>query len=225
MDDVRFAGGRTARLYYTCAKPYKSAGADRAGDQAKAANELASYRAGCQQKFDLSRGPERNPRYLYLYVKSGIENQTDMMLSNKVHVSVSVKNAPGHADVIVFPPPGGCGPNLFRTFPPVALKQTAQEYSDDRVYPDQDFLTVEPHKFEILRIPFECQSPGIYTIRLLIRYQDVYQSISDTSTATAPTAVCPQSFTLWPLTFVKEGFQFGVVKNFVWNGTSYQEGE
>jgi hypothetical protein len=168
---------------------------------------------------------------LTLYVQLGSTVDSTLRLSNRVRASISANNVAQHVDVVSFPPPVGCGGGNFRTFSASDLARNASTYGVDPTYGENDFLTLAAREIEIFRFPFECRSPGTYAVQLLTRYEVANTGVADTVAMAAPvTAVCPQSFTYWPLIYANYdimsnsgNLQFGPNKDYIWQDSGYVE--
>jgi hypothetical protein len=177
-------------------------------------------------------------RRLYMTITGTGTGKVNIHLLSHANIIVTRQELPAHVDVAtvrstnILDAKSGCGSGTNRTSPPTALTDEFVQYSDERKYTDDPFLTLDSESSEVLVFPFECQSPGIYTLQIALPYRDNFRAVSDTYVSgDRPTIVCPSSFTFWPITYVrgdsdsnKPSVQLGIPKQYYWNGKRYQEG-
>lgn len=175
---------------------------------------------------------------LYMNVRGVASGKVDIHLFNLVSVSVTTQPSSQHIDLVTFSTPGngdcrsGGGGANNRIFPPTDLTQQAQQYTDEKKYTGYDFFTLSSEGSEVLAFPFECRSPGIYTIQIALRYRDNISSKSEVYMSPEPaTVVCPSSFTYWPITYLRAigsqkppTIQVGTPQPYHWDGTHYAQG-
>jgi hypothetical protein len=175
---------------------------------------------------------------LYMNVRGVASGKVDIHVFNLASVTVSTQSSAQHADIVTFRSPGnfdcisGGGGAANRVFPPTSLTQQAQQYSDDKKYSKFDFFTLSTETSEVLAFPFECRSPGVYTIQIALRYRDNISATSGVHTNEQPaTITCPASFTYWPITYIRAAsgvdpptVEIGTPQPFHWDGTGYAQG-
>jgi hypothetical protein len=219
-----------------------------AQDPDKARQQLAQAIAEEQIDTWLVAGPDvealasdnqaGDPRKFYMTMSGTGEGKVNIHLFNTASVIVTTQKSAEHIDVATFTSmnildrPSGCGGGTNREFPLTDLTQDSKQYTRERVYSNHPFLMLSSEASEVLMFPFECRSPGIYTIQIAFAYRDNIASTSNTYLSSElPTIVCPSSFTYWSVMYLpdksgsnKPDVQLGVSKQYFWNGARYQEG-
>jgi hypothetical protein len=178
------------------------------------------------------------PRNLYMTMSGTGSGKVNIHLFSPVDVVVTSQEIPAHVDVATFrstnilDPKSGCGGGTNRTFLPTELTSKLRHYVEERDYTELTFLTLNSESSEVLVFPFQCRSPGAYTIQIALRYRDNVRATSATyASSERPTIVCPSSFTFWPITYARDdpgsnkpSVQLGIPKQYYWDGMQYQEG-
>jgi hypothetical protein len=186
----------------------------------------------------ISGAQQSQPRKLYMTISGTGSGKVDIHLFSQADVTVTPQELPAHVDVAtiratnILDIPAGCGGGTNRTFLPTELTSELRQYIEERTYTDYPFLTLSSESSEVLAFPFQCRSPGAYTIQIALRYRDNVRATSATYAGSErPTIVCPSSFTFWPVTYArgdpgsnKPSVQLGIPKQYYWDGMRYQEG-
>jgi hypothetical protein len=186
----------------------------------------------------ISGDPQGEPRKLYMRISGTGSGKVDIHLFSHANVTVTPQELPAHVDVATIKPmnildlPSGCGGGSNRTFLPTELTSELRQYTHERKYTDDPFLTLNSESTEVFVFPLECRSPGAYTIQITLRYRDNIRATSATYVSSElATIVCPSSFTFWPITYArgdpgsnKPSVQLGIPKQYYWDGMRYQEG-
>lgn len=186
----------------------------------------------------ISGTQQSQPRKLYMTIGGMGNGKVDIHLFSQADITVTPQELPTQVDVVTFRSmdildmPSGCGGGTNRTFLPTELTSELRQYIEERNYTDHSFLTLNSESSEVLVFPFQCRSPGTYTIQIALRYRDNVRATSATyASSEHPTIVCPSSFTFWPITYArgdpgsnKPSVQLGIPKQYYWDGMRYQEG-
>ena len=194
--------------------------------------------AGADVAALLSGKQSGEPRKLYVTLTGTGSGKVNIHLLSPVDVTVTPQELPSHVDVAtfrstdIFDVKSGCGNGANRTFLPTELISELLQYSEARDYTDAPFLTLNSESSEVLVFPFQCRSPGAYTIQIALRYRDNVRATSATYISNEhPMIVCPSSFTFWPITYTRgdsgssiTSVQLGIPKQYYWDGKQYQEG-
>jgi hypothetical protein len=178
------------------------------------------------------------PRNLYITMSGTGSGKVNIHLFSPVDVIVTPQELPAHVDVAtfrstdIFDLPSGCGGGTNRTFLPTELTSELRQYIEERDYTEHSFLTLNSESSEVFVFPFQCRSPGSYTLQIVLRYRDNARATPATyASSEHPTIACPVSFTFWPITYTpggpgsnKPSVQLGIPKQYYWDGKQYQEG-
>jgi hypothetical protein len=177
-------------------------------------------------------------RKLYMTISATGSEKVNIHLFSQANVTVTSQELPAHVDVAIFMPTNvldiqsGCGGGTNRAFLATDLTDELRQYTNEREYKDDPFLTLNSESSEVLMFPFACRSPGAYTIQIALRYRDNIRATSATYVSDQqPMIVCPSAFTFWPITYArgeaganKPIVQLGIPKQYYWDGARYQEG-
>jgi hypothetical protein len=178
------------------------------------------------------------PRKLYMTVSGTGSGNINIHLFTQVDVTVTPQELPAHVDVATFRStnildmPSGCGGGTNRAFLPTQLTSELHQYTEERTNTEHPFLTLTSEASEVLVFPFQCRSPGTYTVQIALRYRDNIRATSATyASSEHSTIVCPSSFTFWPITYARDdsgsnkpSVQLGIPKQYYWDGEKYREG-
>jgi hypothetical protein len=206
--------------------------------QAIAANQIDTWPvAGPDDGALLADTQQNQPRRLYLTIKGVSSGKVNIHLFSQADVTVTPQQLPAQVDVASFrstnilDAKSGCGSGINRTFLSTDLTSDLRQYTEERAYAEHPFLTLSSEESEVLVFPFQCRSPGAYTVQIVLRYRDNVSATSATyASSEHPTIVCPSAFTFWPITYTRDpgsdkpSVQLGVPKQYYWDGTQYQEG-
>lgn len=207
--------------------------------QAIATKQISTWPvAGPDIRALLSGAQPGEARKLYMTVGGAGNGKVDIHLFSQANVTVTPQEQPGQVDVAtfrstdIFDLPSGCGGGTNRTFLTTELTNELRQYTEERDYTAHPFLTLSSETSEVLVFPFQCRSPGSYTIQIALRYRDNIRATSATyANGELPTIVCPSSFTFWPITYMRDdpgsskpSVQLGIPKRYYWDGMRYQEG-